>query len=437
MDQDRSRVIDSKYVDVLDGIRAISVIIVLIFHFWQQTWIFPVIKTPFLAFIGLHELDFTPLARVGYLFVDMMVLISGFLLFLPVMRQIFLGEDMISWKEYARRRIARILPSYLFAVLLLFFAFALPRGDYSSTAEALRDLFTHLTFTQTLFRKTYLSTNLDVVLWTVAIEVWFYILFPFFAEMIRRRRPAGEKKSLAPSVIAIAAIAAVFYAVSYCWRRGVVDKPGCYLAMHINQLPAFMSVYANGMIGALVYTIIAKHAERRGGLAAAATILSIFTFLYIAYLIKDCAKLNAESAQHWQVDSRFCLTAAFTVFIISTALSARWYRFIFSNKLMVFLSGISYNLYIWHQWLAVQLKNNWRIPYWEGTKPPNQNWDHVWMNKYAFVITVAAFLAAILATYLIEKPFANLIMGRPMFGRGKAPLPARSAGGKGPAGRKK
>ena len=33
------RKIDTKYVDVLDGVRAISIIIVMIFHFWQQTWI--------------------------------------------------------------------------------------------------------------------------------------------------------------------------------------------------------------------------------------------------------------------------------------------------------------------------------------------------------------------------------------------------------------
>ena len=32
------RKIDTKYVDVLDGVRAISIIIVMIFHFWQQTW---------------------------------------------------------------------------------------------------------------------------------------------------------------------------------------------------------------------------------------------------------------------------------------------------------------------------------------------------------------------------------------------------------------
>lgn len=62
----------------------------------------------------------------------MMVLISGFLLFLPLMRSIILGEEMSSWKNYARRRIARIVPSYYFAVLLLFFASALPTGAYAT-----------------------------------------------------------------------------------------------------------------------------------------------------------------------------------------------------------------------------------------------------------------------------------------------------------------
>lgn len=170
--------IDCRHIDVLDGIRAVSVIIVLIFHFWQQTWIFPVIKTPWLAFVGITKIDFSNFATVGYLFVDMMVLISGFLLFLPLMRSIILGEEMSSWKNYARRRIARIVPSYYFAVLLLFFASALPTGAYATTVDALKDLFAHLTFTQTLWVNTYIATPLDVVLWTVAIEVWFYVLFP-------------------------------------------------------------------------------------------------------------------------------------------------------------------------------------------------------------------------------------------------------------------
>ena len=147
----------------------------------------------------------------------------------------------------------------------------------------------------------------------------------------------------------------------------------------------------------------------------------------IVSMINECAKLQPAPAQLWQVSERARLTAAFSVFILSTALAAKWYRFIFSNRLMRFLAGISYNLYIWHQWLAVQLKSVWRIPHWEGTTPPNQLGDRVWMNKYALIITVAAFVAAVLATYLIEKPFANLIMGRPMFKKGEKDKPVKKA----------
>lgn len=85
------RKIDTKYVDVLDGVRAISIIIVMIFHFWQQTWIWPTIQTPFLSFIGITKISFNHFAQAGYLFVDMMVLISGFLLFLPLARHILMG----------------------------------------------------------------------------------------------------------------------------------------------------------------------------------------------------------------------------------------------------------------------------------------------------------------------------------------------------------
>lgn len=166
--------IDTKYIDVLDGIRAVSVILVMVFHFWQQTWIFPRIPTPFLGFLGISAVDLTSLARVGYLFVDMMVLLSGFLLFLPLMRHIFLGETLVSWKSYARKRVARIVPSYCFAVFVSFFLFALPAGEYKSAGQALRDLVTHLSFTQTLFMDTYFQTKCVGVLWTVAVEVFTF-----------------------------------------------------------------------------------------------------------------------------------------------------------------------------------------------------------------------------------------------------------------------
>ena len=278
--------IDCRHIDVLDGIRAVSVIIVLIFHFWQQTWIFPVIKTPWLASVGITKIDFSNFATVGYLFVDMMVLISGFLLFLPLMRSIILGEEMSSWKNYARRRIARIVPSYYFAVLLLFFASALPTGAYATTADALKDLFAHLTFTQTLWVNTYIATPLDVVLWTVAIEVWFYVLFPFVAEFIKGPRNKN-RQSFTPAY-GIFFIFAVFNIINYVYTENFVLKGNVYLAMRINQFPAFLGVYSIGMLGASAFVLIAKNCRRSRIFNAVNTLFSVCSILLIIYLINDC-----------------------------------------------------------------------------------------------------------------------------------------------------
>lgn len=405
-------IIDTKHIDVLDGIRAISVIIVLVFHFWQQTWIPPIIKTPWLSFLGITQINFTNYAKAGYLFVDMMVLISGFLLFLPVARHVLQGDSMDSWKLYARKRAARILPSYYFCVVALFI-YSVALGRYSTAADAALDLFTHLTFTQTLSVQSYISTNLNVVLWTLEIEVWFYILFPFIASFIKRGNKG--RKGARNSLIRVAAVAVIMYVLFIIYKNEFVYRKGVYLSMLINQFPAFLAVYANGMVAAFVYVGIAKKQKRTSLIEYISLFLAVIGIYFVNKLVSGCAALSRDSAQIWQVKYRIELTLCFSMIIIALALSPAWVRRIFSNKFIRFLSGISYNLYIWHQWLSVEFKSQWRIPAWTGDIPPNQLYDTKWMSKYALIITVAAFAAAIIATYLIEKPCSNLIMGKPAF----------------------
>lgn len=414
---EKDRMIDSKYVDVLDGIRAISIIIVLIFHFWQQTWIWPSIDTPWLSFIGISRLSINEYAKVGYLFVDMMVLMSGFLLFLPLARQVLLGESMNSWKEYARKRIARIVPSYLVCVIALFI-YNILLNNYANTAEALKDLLTHLTFTQTLFIKTYLTTKLNVVLWTVAVEVWFYVLYPFISSFIKRR--SDGKRAVGISIIKVAIVVVAMYLLFCLYENEFVFKEGVYLSMTINQLPAFFSVYANGMVGAFLLVEISKKMERTTAVSYVSLIVAVLSIVAIDKMVHSLASVSEDAVQIWQVENRTLLSLVFVTLIISLALSPKWVRCLFSNRLMRFLAGISYNLYIWHQWLAVEIKQTWRIPPWSGDTPPNQLYNMDWMMKYAAIITVAAFAAAILATYLVEKPCANLILGRPAFRKLKA-----------------
>ena len=66
---------DDNYLGVLDGVRAFSVLLVLWFHLWQQSWWMPSYQTPFLAFLGITELPVYNLRRTGYLWVDMLVLL--------------------------------------------------------------------------------------------------------------------------------------------------------------------------------------------------------------------------------------------------------------------------------------------------------------------------------------------------------------------------
>ena len=438
---------DSKHIDVVDGIRAISVMIVVIFHFWQQTWIDPIIKTPWLSFIktngkALTQIDFSVYARAGYVFVDMLVLLSGFLISLPLIGCLLCGETMESASRFYRKRAARILPSYLFFIVICFI-YEVINGGYNDgsgafdTAYSLRDLITHLTFTHMLRTETYMGTKLNPVLWTLAVEVWFYMLFPLICKLIKLCSVSKDDdkhidRSKAFAVVLASSVIMIGLSHLYIYKYvlaygtdlakftdGLSTRLGCsisseYLSSAINQLPAFLGVYAIGLLGAMLYTFCAKRIKRSIGLSAVSTVFAFTAIVIVSNLVRNCA--YSYTPEKWQVTERLSLSCVFMFFIISSAFSARWFRFVLSNRIMRFLSAISYNLYIWHQWLAVKIKYDFRIPFWQGSVPPNQLMDNEWSAKYAVIITIAAFAVAIITTYLIEKPFSALILGKQQTG---------------------
>lgn len=370
-------------IGVLDGIRAISIIIVVWFHFWQQSWIMPI--------AGPINLDWLP--RHGCIMVDMMILLSAFCLFLPHAKSMVYGESVPTAKDFYIKRVARIFPCYYATIFIVLFCFALPLGEYASSADMWKDLITHLTFTNLFFVDTYIGTKLNVVLWTVSLLMIFYVIFPFLAKWFRKYPIVTYCVMVVIGLLSSAII-------SNEWD--VIDQ-----RMYTNHFFTFVGVYANGMLGAWLYMKMTKDRKRNQAESIFFTVVAIACIWL--YKIMCDHRMDYKSDTLWQVEYRFLLSTLFLIFVISTILSVRWFRAIWDNKVMRFLSGISFNLYICHQYIAVKLKE-FRIPAWEGDTPPNMTGDTVWQWQYQTLCIVVSLVVAIAMTYLIEKPAAKWIM---------------------------
>ena len=385
--------IDTKHIDVLDGIRALAVFGVLWFHFWQQNWIMPNFQIPFLAKIGLPgtlSLDFLP--RAGFLFVDWLLFLSAFCLFLPYARAALDKTPLPETQLFYQKRIARIVPSYYISVLVILFAVAIPSGAYRSVYECLLDVLPTLTFTQTLFPDVLVSTKLNGVLWTAAVEMQFYLFFPFLARAFVKKPAWTYLGMLTVSLL-------------YLWGFALRNPDS--IRVTVNQLPAFFGVFANGMAFAYLFVRLAQQTRRNTQLSSLALAGLVAGFWLLFGMMK--AAPETSPVQIWQAEHRFRLSLVLALITLSAALTFSGVRALFSNRVMRFLSVISYNVYIWHQWIAVKLKE-WKIPYWTGEKPPNMTGDIRWQWTYTAVILIATFALAIIATYGVEQPLAKRIM---------------------------
>ena len=393
MDQSKSSIfsVDTKYVGVLDGVRALGVLCVLWFHFWQQTWLMPTYATPFLSWAGVQRINPDILRRVGYLCVDLMLLLSAFVLYLPYARRTFCGTPVDQAKVFFKKRFARIVPSYLFAVIVMF-TVAMAQGAYKGKAAfALKDLLTHLTFTQMLFNDTYLFTGITAVMWTVCIEVAFYLVFPLLAKAF------GRRPLLTYGVMVLFG---VWFAIGV---SPAIGEP----RIMVNRFLTFLPVFANGMMAAHLYVWYAERVKHKaipsilGTVAAAAALYMIFR------LFRSCAAAGDSSHQQvWQMQNRLFLSLAFTVFLLGGSISMKPVRKILDNRVLSAIAAVSYNLYLWHQWLIVKLCSALGAK--SGADIANGGAGMQWTVTITGL--VIAFVVAALVTYGIEKPVSRLIL---------------------------
>lgn len=377
--------LSTKRVPVLDGWRALMLFMISWYHIWQQSWLSPSFSA------GGFAISFEPYVRTGYMMVDGIILLSAFVLFLPYARCMVSGGELPRPGAFYLRRAARIMPSYY--VYLIAMLFLSPFGTYGTPAKMWTDLLRHVTFTHTAFRESYLYSPVGMAVWTLAVEAQAYLIFPLLAFC------AVKKPWLCWPLM----IGAGF------WYRGLMMRQLSDYAMVMNQLPAFLDVYALGMALALLYVWLVPHVEGKTLLQAGFTMLAVVFLLLLLFLMREQVREQGQAAiQLGQMKRRFPLALCFSGLFLSSALSLKGVRGTLGSRVMTFLAGVTLNYYMWHPAVA-QLLKRWRIPPYVSPMP-QQAGEMPWQTQYTYLCFALSLLAAVVLTYAVERPLGKIML---------------------------
>lgn len=163
-----------KYRAEIDGLRAIAVISVIIYHL-NANWL-----------------------PGGFLGVDIFFVISGFLITGIIINEI--QENRFSFKDFYTRRIKRIYPAFI-AVMALVSLVASALFIYNDFNQLRKTIELAVVFSSNFylgFKQGYFDLNATenpvLHIWSLAVEEQYYLIFPLFLLFVYKK--AGNLKSI-------------------------------------------------------------------------------------------------------------------------------------------------------------------------------------------------------------------------------------------------
>jgi len=210
-------------------------------------------------YTGISWLQYTDTFGATFA-VPLFFLISGYCIHLSNIKYIK-ADEPLPVKAYYIRRFRRLYPPYA-AALLLSIAVALitQPGYHLSLADTLVHIFLLQGFTVNYF------TSINVVLWTISVEVAFYIIYPVFYYL--RRKYLLDKAllaTLAVSVISITCFSfsgnnsypAIYFVLNiwFSWCSGAYLADKVKLGESNLSKPVYKIIYAVILVAFILFKV--------------------------------------------------------------------------------------------------------------------------------------------------------------------------------------
>ena len=335
-----------KYRPEIDGLRAVAVLPVLLFH------------AKFSGFSG------------GYIGVDIFFVISGYLITSVILSD--LEEQRFTFVRFYERRARRILPA-LFLVILACIPFAVmwmhahDLLDFAQSVGAVVLFASNVLFFK---EKHYFGRDNElkplIHTWSLSIEEQFYVIFPILLLLIWR-----FNKDRLGTFMMVGFIVSVAYA-DYSSR---FHQSATFYFLHTRAWELLAgAMLARSEMGGYRLPRLPRHQD-------------LLVLLGLA-MIGVSVGLFDDTTRHPSFYT--LLPVAGTMLIIQFGRTSRLAQLLLANKIAIGIGLVSYSLYLWHQPLFAFARIYAS--------------DEVLPYEYGILIA-ASFVLAVLSWRYVERPF--------------------------------
>lgn len=337
--------VTSRHLPALDGLRAVAVATVMLYHYTESRWI------------------------PGDLGVSLFFVISGFLITLLLLREES-ATGTVSLRAFYFRRTLRIFPAYYVYIL-----FSLGIDTVRGHPWSGQLLFSAFAYLVNYFNALHGHPATSVAhAWSLADEEQFYLIWPalflLLLHVVPRRRPEWVV-ALAVAVLA--------------WRSWL------YLGAHVGAAyvyNAFDTRFDNLAIGCALALLASRPTALRVGTAIGRAAWMPLITLAALYASRVLLPATYHYSLGFTVDA--VLMATFVVQVMQLSAGRAWGWL--NHPVTRYFGALSYSLYLYHGW---------------GMSVATHLGDHGAAFTLVAAFGAAIVLAAG-SYYLVEKPFLRL-----------------------------
>ena len=301
-------------LDGVDGLRALAALWVVLFHIR--------------AFTGARLGPLDLLVRSGSTGVSLFLVLSGFCLYIPVVRG---GPEAFRVGRFLRRRAVRLLPAYYVSLAVVLLIIVLAAGKLGlaplSPAGVAIQAATHLTMTHSLFPSTFYALN--GAYWSLGLEWQLYLGLPLLVLGVRR---FGLARTVA-AVVAVNVAYRVGLQIALDLHAVPASSP-LATAVLPNLLPGRWAEFAFGMVAAQLHAggHIHRWAQRSGWAIAGLVPLSVASVLAVGTPLEH-----------------LLFGAVFFLLLCVVLAGESWVSRIVAWRPLAAVGVMSYSLYLVHQ----------------------------------------------------------------------------------------